>query len=150
MNTTQPSTDPPPELAAVPLRQRVARAIELLLALPKQPTRDELEPVIAALEAVRVISEISVLWSCPRCRADTWAPCERPSGDELQRGFHRKPAFHAPRIDRGLAGLRGIMPNGWRGDMADGGPNAERIVARGIRNSVLVKQLMRLHVLGRA
>jgi hypothetical protein len=152
MNTSRPNTiaTPPPELAAAPLRQRVARAIELLLALRKQPTRGELEPVIAALEAVRVISEISVLWRCPRCRAETWAPCERPSGDELQRRLHRKPAFHAPRIDHGIAGLRGILPNGWRGDLVDDVPNAERNVVRDIRKSVLVKHLMRLRASGLA
>jgi hypothetical protein len=152
MNTTQPNSiaTPPPEIAAAPLRERVAHAIELLLALPEQPTRDELVPMIAALEAVRVISEISVLWRCPRCRAEPWAPCERPSGDEMQRGFHRKPAFHAPRIDRGLAGLRSILPNAWRGDLVDDVPKAERTVARQIRNGVLVKHLMRLRASGLA
>jgi len=131
-----------------PLRQRAARAASLLLTLPSEPTRDELESVIAALEALWTTPEICLLWRCPRCRADTWVLCVRPSGAELQHPFRRKPECHARRVDYGIAGFNSTAPGSWRFDLAGGGPNAVRSVTREIRRSVLAKQLMKLRASG--
>jgi len=146
-----------PRLDDVPHRQLAARAIELLLSLRAKPTLYEFEPLLVALEAVRAIPkpEIYLLWSCPRCHADPWSLCVRPNGSELRRPlrrFRRGPECHAPRVDRGIAGLRDLSPEAWRVYLAESDyakRNTQR-VARDIKRGAIAKQLMRLHAQGNA
>lgn len=134
----------------VPLRKRAADAVELLtVALRgRRPTWDEVGRVIAVLKALRNLDEFPLMWSCPRCGAEVWSPCVKRNGDVFTHKFRSDLAFHAPRMNLGIAGCNSLMVECWRVDLDNLGASYVSRAAGWIRRSRAVKHLMRLEAGG--
>jgi hypothetical protein len=112
-------------------------------------SREEVLSLLAQMEALRALREdsLALFWSCPRCHATIDLPCTRPGGTPVvrrdwnheQRDWVASPGYHAPRLDKMIAGWNSVNTNSLRVELDQYGDPPMKIYER-IVNSRLYKQ----------